>query len=59
MYLAVVAFTGPDTFQVQVEEVGRFNSEEEAASAMDDFVEGVLEIERPGYEQLAKKVFEL
>lgn len=59
MYLAVVAFTGPDTFQVQVEEVGRFNSEEEAALAIDDFVEGVLEIERAGYEQLAKKVFEL
>ena len=59
MFLAIVAFTGPDAFQVQVEEVGRFSTVEEANQAMENFVEGVLEIERPGYEQLVKKVIEI
>ena len=39
--------------------MGRFSTAEGANQAIENFVEGVLEIERPGYEQLVKKVIEI
>ena len=59
MFLAIVAFIGTDALKVQIEEVGRFSKKEDAQSAVEDFIENVLEIERPGYTHLAEKIMEI
>ena len=59
MYLVVVAFSGEHALKVQLEEVGRYSSEDEAKAAIEDFVEGVLELERPGYQGLVSKIIKI
>ena len=59
MYIALVAFSGPHATQVQLENVGLFSTEHEAEVAIEGFIEDVLEIERPGYSGLVKKIFSL
>lgn len=59
MYIALVAFSGPHATQVQLENVGLFSTEHEAEIAIENFIEGVVEIERPGYTGLVKKIFSL
>jgi len=57
MYVALVAFLGPHAAQIQLEKVGIFPTEPDAEIAIEDFIESVLEIERPGYTGLVKKIF--
>lgn len=57
MYVALVAFSGPHATQVQLDKVGIFPTEPDAETAIEDFIESVLKIERPGYTGLVKKIF--
>ena len=59
MYIAVIAFTGDSAMKVQIEEVGRFGSEDEAESAIADYIEGTLELERPGFKGLASEIIKV
>ena len=59
MYHAIVAFKGPTSFQIQIEGVGVYETREKAEHAINDFIEDVLEIERPGYEDLVSKIVKL
>ena len=59
MYHAIVAFKGPASFQIQIEEVGVYENREEAEHAINNFIEDVLEVERPGYESLVSKIVKL
>ena len=56
-YHAVIAYSGPEVEQIQVDYIGTFNSEEKAEQAIEEFIEGTLEIERPDHQDLVKKVF--
>jgi len=56
-YLVVVAYTGPEAIQIQLNYVGTFDSEGKANQALEGFIEGTLEIERPGYQGLVTKIF--
>ena len=58
-YLAVVGYTGPEATQIQLDYVGTFDSEDEANQALEEFIEGDLEIERPGYQGLVTKIFRI
>lgn len=59
MFLAILAFIGPEAVKVQIEEVGRFPKKDEAQQAIKDFIENFLEIERQGYSHLAEKIIEI
>ena len=56
MFLAIVAFTGEESLQVQVEKVGFYQSVDEAEQGIAIFVEEVLEIERPNYKGLTTRI---
>jgi len=43
--------------QIQVDYIGTFNSEEKAEQAIEEFIEGTLEIERPDHQGLVTRVF--
>ena len=57
MYAAVIAFLGPYANQIQLEMVGVFPSEKDAENAIQNFIDSVLEVERPDYSGLVKKIF--
>jgi hypothetical protein len=59
MFLAIVAYTGPDALKVQIDEVGRYPTESEAKAAIENFIEGTIEIERPEYQGLQSRVIEI
>ena len=56
-YHAVIAYSGPEVEQIQVDYIGTFNSEEKAEQAIEEFIEGTLEIERPNFQGLVKNIF--
>ena len=56
MFLAIVAFTGEESLQVQVEKVGFYQSVDEAEQGIAIFVEEILEIERPNYKGLTTRI---
>lgn len=59
MFLAMVAFTGEESLQVQLEKVGFYHSVDEAEQGIAIFVEEVLEIERPNYKGLTTRIIEV
>ena len=59
MLLAMVAFTGEESLQVQLEKVGFYQSVDEAEQGIAIFVEEVLEIERPNYEGLTTRIIKV
>ena len=56
MLLAMVAFTGEESLQVQLEKVGFYQSVDEAEQGIAIFVEEALEIERPNYKGLTTRI---
>jgi len=56
-YHAVIAYSGPEVEQIQVDYIGTFNSEEKAEQAIEEFIEGTLEIERPNFQGLVTNIF--
>ena len=59
MYVSVIAFNGPDTVEIQIEKVGIHETIEEAEQAIENFIEDVLEIERPGFKDLVSKILKI
>ena len=41
-YHAVIAYSGPEVEQIQVDYIGTFNSEEKAEQAIEEFIEGTF-----------------
>ena len=59
MYIAIVAYLGPEALKTQIEVVGLFQSQTDAEFEITNFIENFLEIERPNFSKLNSKVIKL
>ena len=55
-YVAVLAYNGPEAFEIQLDCIGVFGQERAAKEAIDDYIANTLEVEREGYENLVTKI---
>lgn len=59
MFLGLIAYMGNESTEVQVDVVGIFCSECAAKDSIDEFIESVLEQERPGYSALKATITDI
>ena len=56
-WIAVIAYSGTDAFEIQLDYVGSYSDKKFAEQAVDLYKESTLEVERSGYTNFVAKYF--
>lgn len=55
-YIAVIAYNASEALSIQLDYLGSFDDESSAKEAVENYIEGTLEIVRAGYENLVVRI---